>query len=67
MIRYIYMTHRLESNMYNNSDKSGPGSNGNEGVLYIPQSTSIGVSPPNGLGFYSSADMQSVYSAAPDN
>ena len=50
---------------------SGPGKNGNNGVLYITQSSSItGVSPSDclvsytghtlGMGSYSSAEMQSV-------
>ncbi len=56
---------------------SGHGSNGNEGVLHIPQSFSItGASPSDclmsyaghSLGeFYPSAEMQSVYSSAPTN
>ena len=56
--------------------QSGPGSNGNEGVLRIPQSSSItGTSPSDclvlypghllGVGSYPSAEMQWVYSAAP--
>ena len=54
---------------------SGPESNGNEGVLHIPQSSSIsGASPSDCLvsylghlleEFYPSAEMQSVYHAAP--
>ena len=54
-----------------------PGGNGNEGVLHIPQSSSItGTSPSNcyvpyagySLGrSYSSAEVQLVYSAAPAN
>ena len=53
--------------------QSGPGSNGNKGVLHIPQSSSItGTSPSDclvsysehSLGeYHSSANMQSVYSA----
>ena len=56
-------------------DKSGPGNNGNEGVLRIPQSSSItGASPTDYLvsylghsleEFYSSAEMQLVYFTAP--
>ena len=51
--------------------QSGPGSNGNEEVVSITQSSSItGTSPFNvksktlieGWGFYPSAEMQSVYS-----
>ena len=55
--------------------QSGPGSNGNEGVLHIPQSSSTaGTSPSDCLvsypghslgGSYPSAEMQSVYSTAP--
>ena len=54
--------------------QSGPGSNSNKGVLYITQMSSItGASPSDcfvsysghSLGeSYSSAEMQSVYSAA---
>ena len=54
--------------------KSGPGSNGNEGVLCIPQSPSITGTAPldclvsyprHSLGrSYPSADVQSVYSTA---
>ena len=57
--------------------QSGPGSNGNKGVLHIPQSSSITrVSPSDclvscpghSLGeFYPSAEMQSVNSVAPAN
>ena len=55
--------------------QSGPGSNGNEGVLCIPQSPSItGTSPSDCLvsypahswgGAYPSAEVQSVYSMPP--
>ena len=56
--------------------QSGPGSEGDEGVLSITQSSSItGASPSNGLshkqdtrkgdGSYLSAEMRSVYSTAP--
>ena len=56
--------------------QSGPGSDGNEGVLRIPQSSSITatsrsdclVSYPGhslGGGSYPSAEVQSVYSTAP--
>ena len=52
--------------------QSGPGSDDNEGVLHIPQNSSItGTSPsdclvshPENLS-YSSAEMQSVYSTGP--
>ena len=48
--------------------QGGPGSNGNEGVLCIPQSSSItGASPSNCLVSYpeDSLEMQSMYSTAP--
>ena len=55
----------------------GPGSDGNEGILRIPQSSSItGASPVDGLVLYPvyslresyvSAEMQSVYSVASAN
>ena len=54
--------------------QSGPGSNGNEGVLHIPQIFKAEASPsdcfmsyPRQLlgGFYPSTEMQSVYSTAP--
>ena len=56
--------------------QSGPGNDGNEGVLCIPQSSSIaGTSPSDclvsdtghslGGGPYPSAEVQSVYSIAP--
>ena len=55
--------------------QNGPGSDGIEGVLHIPQSSNItGASPSNGLisylghtlgKFYFSTEMQSVYSVAP--
>ena len=55
-------------------DQSGPRSNGNEGVLCIPQNSSItGASPSDCIvsfsghslrKSYSSAEIQSVYSAA---
>ena len=56
--------------------RSGPGSYGNEVVLYILQISKAGTSPSDGLmsypgyllvGFYPSADLQSVYSTAPAN
>ena len=56
--------------------QSGPGSDGNKGVIRIPQSSSTaGTSPSDclvsypeyslGGGSYSSAEVQSVYSTAP--
>ena len=58
------------------SGQSGPGSDGNKGVLCIPQSSSLtGTSPSDclgsypghslGGGSYPSAEKQSVYSTAP--
>ena len=58
--------------------QSEPGSNGNEGVRCIPQSSSItGTSPSDCLvsypghsleaGGYASAEVQSVYSTAPND
>ena len=56
-------------------DQSGPGSDGNEGVLRIPQSSSItGTSPSDCLvsypghwlrGSYPTAEKKSVYSKSP--
>ena len=55
--------------------QSGPGSNGNEGVFCIPQSSSItraslsdclvSYTGHSMVEFYPSAEMQSVYSTAP--
>ena len=58
--------------------QSVPGSNGNEGVLRIPQSSSITRTSPSdclvtypghslGGGSYPSAEVQSVYSTAPSD
>ena len=56
--------------------QSGPAGNGNKGVLHIPQSSITGTSPSDYLvpypghtlgEFYPSAEMQSMYSAAPAN
>ena len=56
--------------------QSGPGSNGNEGVHNIPQSSRIRASPSDSLvsypghsleGSYPSIKMQSVYSTALSN
>ena len=51
--------------------QSGPGSNGNEGVICISQSSIVGASPSDCLSYsghlgksYSSAEMQSLYSSA---
>ena len=58
-----------------NPGQSGPRSNGNEGVLPIPQISKAGALLSDGLmlyqghllkgGFYPSAEMQSVYPTAP--
>ena len=55
--------------------QSQPGNNGNDGVLHIPQSSSITGTLPSGClfsypghsleGSYPSAEKQSVYSTAP--
>ena len=45
--------------------QSEPGSDGNEGVLSVPQSSSIGTSPLDCLVSYPSAVVQLVYSTAP--
>ena len=60
-----------------NPGQSGPGSDGNEGVLHVPQSFSITEASPSdclmsypghSLGeFYPSAEIQSVYSTAAVN
>ena len=56
--------------------QSGPGNNGNEGVLLIPQSSMTGASLSDCImsypahlfgGFYPSAEMQSVYSTTLPN
>ena len=45
--------------------QSEPGSNGNEGVLCIPQSSSITrVSPSDCLGLYSGHSLEEFYSSA---
>ena len=54
--------------------QSGPGNNGYEGILHIPQNSRSGASPSNGLvsypghllrrGSYSYAEMQSAYYTA---
>ena len=59
------------------SGQSGPGSNGNEGVLYIPQRTKTEPSPSDRLVLHpghslkgvlsTSAEMQLVHSTAPAN
>ena len=44
MIKQFYLTHSTT-----NLDQSGPGSNGNKGVLHIPQSSRIEASPSNAV------------------
>ena len=46
MIKEFYLTHRWDPNSL---DQSGPGSNGNERVLHIPQSFRTGALPSDGL------------------
>ena len=73
-VKQFYLTHRPHSGATTLS-LSGPGSDGNEGVFSIPQSSNItGASlsdclmwyPGHSVGneFYSSAEMQLVYSTA---
>ena len=74
MIKQFYLSHRYLSGI-TILDQGGPGSDGNKGVLRIPQSSSItGASssdclvayPGHSLGeSYTSAEMQLVYPAAP--
>ena len=55
--------------------RRGPGSNGNEGLVQIPQISKAGASPPDGWmsyvrtlfgeWYYLSVEMQSMYSTAP--
>ena len=54
--------------------QSGPGNDGNEGILYIPKSSCITEALPSdclvsypGHSLNESAEMQSVYSTAPTN
>ena len=71
MIKQFYLTNKWYSNRYNQSCQSGPWSNGNEGLLQIPQSCKTGASPSDGFISYpghllwvsnSSAETQSTYS-----
>ena len=65
----------IDRSLSDDPDESGPGSGDNEGVLQIPQSSSITGALPSGflvsysghtLGeSYSSAEMQPVYPTAP--
>ena len=63
MKKQFYLTHRWDPNRYYHKN-SESGSNGNEGVLHIPQSSKIQASPSQHSldESYSSAEMQSVYS-----
>ena len=67
------ITHAVTLSGATTPGQSEPGSDGNEEVLCIPQSSSItGTSPMSSPGHslggsYSSADVQSVYSTAPAN
>ena len=73
----FYLTHRWDPIRCYHTGQSEPGSNGNEGVLRISQSSCItGTSPSDCLvsylghslvGSYPSAEVQSVYSPAPAN
>ena len=74
-IKQFYLTHRYDPISGYYSDQSGPGSNGNKGVLRILQNSSITgasksdclVSYPGHLlrGSYPSVGTWSAYSAAP--
>ena len=74
-VKKFYITYDRTQSVATTPGQSGPGSNGNEGVLRIPQSLSItGTLSTDSLVFYPghslvvsypSADMQSVYSTAP--
>ena len=82
-VKQFYLIHRQDRTLSGASTpgQSVPGSDGNEGVFRIPQSSSIsGTSPLHGLMSYTlmsctrsvewgdhtpSAEMQSVYSATP--
>ena len=66
------LIHRWDPNRYYHLDQSGPGSNSNEGVLHIPQSSRTGFSPLDGLESYASeedlnpfSEMELSYSTAP--
>ena len=69
-MKQFYLTHGYDTIKYYHPDPIGTGSDGNEGVLCIPQSSSITkvsssdclLSYP-GYTFYSSAGIQLVYSA----
>ena len=74
-VSYIYTIDRTLSGA-TTPGQSGPGSDGNEGVLRIPQSSNItGTSPSDylvsltghslGRFLYPSVEKQSVYSTAP--
>ena len=74
----FYLTHRLDPIRCDHSGQSVPGSDGNEGVVHIPESSSITGTLPSdclvsypghllvgGGVSYPSAVVQSVYSTAP--
>ena len=50
MIKHLNLTHRWDPNSL---DQSGPGNNGNEGLLHIPQSSRTVVLPSDDLVSYS--------------
>ena len=51
MIKYFYLTYRWDSNRMN-LGQSGPGSNDNEELLHILQSSNTGASSSDGLVSY---------------
>ena len=76
MINQFYLTHRWDLIGTTTPGQSGPGSNGNEVVFYIPQIFGTGTSPSTALESYlghsfmgqvsySSAEKRSAYSTAP--
>ena len=74
-VKQFFLTHSKDSITCITPGQSGPGSNGNERVLCIPQSSSITLASPSDClvsyqGYlsresYSSAEMKSVHSLAP--
>ena len=61
--RQFNLTFRTESGA-TTPGKSEPGSNGNEGVLYIPQSAKIGASPSDCLGAYQEHSLKESHPSA---
>ena len=49
MIKYFYLTHRWDPASTINLGQSGPGSNVNEVVLHISQSSRSGTSPSSAV------------------